>query len=87
MILTYPHPNLVTADRDRDDAVPTAVRTRLTTHLNHNVDGILYGAVLAAAATTIVSAQPTKTRYVAVSILLMLGVYPLAHLYATCMPR
>jgi len=67
--------------------VPTAVRTRLTTHLNHNVDGILYGAVLAAAATTIVSAQPTKTRYVAVSILLMLGVYPLAHLYATCMPR
>jgi hypothetical protein len=61
----------------------TATRTaRLVRHLSENANGVLYGAVLAAAATAIASAQPAKSRYVTLSILLMLSVYSLAHLYA-----
>jgi hypothetical protein len=58
------------------------VTARLVRHLSENANGVLYGAVLAAAATAITSAQPAKTRYVTLSILLMLTVYSLAHLYA-----
>lgn len=67
---------------DRADAVPATMWTRVVKHLADNANGALYGVVVAAAATAIVSAQPAKTRYVTSSILLMLTVYSLAHLYA-----
>jgi hypothetical protein len=66
----------------RAGAEPGTVKARLVRHLSENASGVLYGAVLAAAATAIVSAQPAKGRYVTLSILLMLTVYSLAHLYA-----
>lgn len=58
-------------------------RSRITRHFDDNASEILYGAVLAAAAMTVASAQPATSGSIALSILLMLGVYSLAHLYAT----
>lgn len=72
----------MTAEIGRGDAAP-AGRSRVFAHLNQNAGGILYGVVLAAAATAIVSVRPAKTSYVVGSTLLMLVVYSLAHLYAT----
>ncbi|HET6532457.1 MAG TPA: hypothetical protein VFH03_17865 [Actinoplanes sp.] len=59
----------------------TRPASQVARHLSDNVSAVLYGAVLAAAAMAIVGAQPAKTRYVSVSVLLMLVVYSLAHLY------
>lgn len=67
---------------DRAGAGPVTLRARVVAHLAENANGALYGVVVAAAATTIVSAQPAKTRYVTSSIVLVLAVYSLAHLYA-----
>lgn len=69
------------ADNNRDHDSTVVARSQFTSHLNHNASGILYGAVLAAAATAVVSAQRTESRFVALSIVLMLSVYSLAHLY------
>ena len=66
----------------RDEAGPATVRSRITRHLNDNASEILYGAVLAAAALAVASAQPAKTTSIALSIVVMLTVYSLAHLYA-----
>jgi len=59
----------------------TRPRSQVVRHLNDNAGAVLYGTVLAAAAMAIVGAQPAKTRYVSLSVLLMLVVYSLAHLY------
>ncbi len=59
-----------------------ARRFSLATHITENAGSVLYGAVVAAAATAIVSAKPATSSYVSLSVVLMLVVYSLAHLYA-----
>jgi hypothetical protein len=66
----------------RDLPPPAELRARVAGHLNDHARQLLYGAVLAAAALTVVSVRPTKSESVAVSIVLTLGAYSLAHLYA-----
>lgn len=66
-----------------DDSSRTRPAAVLTGHFDDNAGAILYGAVLAAAAMTVVSVQPDRTGAIALSVVLMLVVYSLAHLYAT----
>lgn len=66
-----------------DDSSRTRPVAVLTRHFDGNASAILYGSVLAAAAMTVVGVQPDRTGAIALSVVLMLVVYSLAHLYAT----
>lgn len=59
-----------------------AVRSRIARHIAAHARELLYGSVLAAAALTVVGVRPTRSESVALSIVLTLGAYSLAHLYA-----
>jgi hypothetical protein len=64
-----------------DKAAQEPSQSAISAHLNRNVGGLLYGALIAASSMTIVSVHPPSGTFVGVAVLVTLGIYWLAHLY------
>jgi hypothetical protein len=62
-------------------ASPPQSRSAVSAHLNRNVSGLLYGALIAASSMTVVSVHPPSGGFVGLAALVTLAIYWLAHLY------